>query len=178
LLNPERKKVAFLFTHFFQLVVYVTSVMESTRKNLAIAQLISRQLTGHITAAELLELQVWRKEDPVNEALWQQLTDPGQLEERITQLGEPDNRDAFAQLMQRIYAEDANPLPEEPTLSTANRSRTRLLLRYAAIALPLLVAVAAGWYFFGFYRTGTHAPVATRQQTTPLPPSNGTTADR
>lgn len=148
--------------------------MEGIRKNLAIAQLISRQLTGQITPAEMLELQAWRKEDPDHEALWQQLTDPDHLSERVAQLDQPNNSDAFAQLMQRIHTdgETARQLQEDAEvsslavahLSAERHSRLRPLLRYAAIALPLLAAVSTGWYFFHFHRAATHPPAVAQQR--------------
>jgi len=142
--------------------------MENTRKNLAIAQLISRQLTGHITAAELLELQAWRTADPDHEALWQQLTDPRQLDQRVGELEQLNNKEAFAQLMRRIHVDEKTthpaqaatpPLseassgahhhwPEENGLAATGHIRMRSLLRYAAIVVPLLAAVSAAWYFF------------------------------
>ncbi|HEY9258306.1 FecR family protein [Chitinophaga sp.] len=150
--------------------------MESTRKNLAIAQLISRQLTGHITAAEMLELQAWRNEDPDHEALWQQLTDPDQLGDRVAQLEQSNNQTAFAQLMQRIHAEEVPAaFQQEETGQAASHQTTTFIkpwLRYAAVAIPLLAVASAGWYFLRVPRAGMKAPVVAWQRSAPPPSPN------
>lgn len=124
--------------------------MENTSKHLAIAQLIAKQLAGNITPAEQRQLQAWKDEDPANEQLWQQLTNPGYLGERVQQLGEMDDKTALNKLMIRVRNQDIAGQPgitTEVPMLTLNRSRK--WLQYAAIAVPLLAAVSTGWYLHG-----------------------------
>jgi transmembrane sensor len=132
--------------------------MESTRKNLVIAQLISRQLTGQISAAEMQQLQEWREEHPDHEALWQQLTDPEQLNESVQQIDQPHSSNAFAQLMQRVHTAELEAAAQVADAAPEKR-RIHFLVRCAAVAIPLLAAAAGGWYFF-------HTPPVPAQQLT------------
>ncbi|WP_436489289.1 FecR family protein [Chitinophaga sp. ARDCPP14] len=118
--------------------------MENTSKHLVIAQLIARQLAGNITPAEQQQLQAWKKEDPAHEQLWQQLTHPGYLDERVTALGETENKTAFDKLMMQVRHLDA-----APGIPVLTRNSRRRWLQYAAIAMPLLAAISMGWYLRG-----------------------------
>ncbi|PSL42866.1 FecR family protein [Chitinophaga niastensis] len=137
--------------------------MEKTAKNIAIANLIARQLKGEISAEEMVQLQVWRAQQPGNEQLWQQLTDPDYLGERLLQLNNDDHSEAYAQLMARIKQE----------VIPMHRSHSRNWLRYAAIALPLLGTTAICWFFVSRKAPATVVSTITYNDTTAQhPPAN------
>ncbi|HVI46361.1 MAG TPA: FecR domain-containing protein [Chitinophaga sp.] len=131
--------------------------MEKIPDHIVIARLISKQLTGNITAEEMIQLEAWKQQHPEHEALWEKLTDSYYLHERVQRRRNSDREAAYDQLMKRV-----------------NKPR-RSYLRYAAIALPLLVAGALCGYLLNRKTkvnvtpsaTHTHMEMAKRQLATP-----------
>ncbi|WP_143305416.1 FecR family protein [Chitinophaga vietnamensis] len=114
--------------------------MKYISSQLNIAGLIVRQLTGEITSEEWRQLQAWRRRQPENEQLYQQLITPSYLEERLSHSSSAGRSAAYEQLIARIR--------QEPELDTPALRYSWRRWRYAAALLPIL-AIAAWWLHRG-----------------------------
>lgn len=101
--------------------------------------LIHKQFTGEITPAESAQLGLWMQESPENHQYATELRLVWEKTGEITPVFEPNLDADFALLQQRIRATD------QPVLRVV--SRTRLLMRAAAV-LVILIAAIGIWRFY------------------------------
>ncbi len=111
---------------------------------LEIADLISKHLTGQLTAQEQAQLTAWINASPANRRLWEQLNDEAYIRQHLDAL--PDTA-ATATAWQRLQTQ----LP-----SATSRISLR---RYAAAAAVLLLLIGAGTLFI-LHRQQPPAPPA------------------
>ncbi|WP_198674122.1 FecR family protein [Chitinophaga alhagiae] len=113
--------------------------MEQNEKYLDIAALIGKSLQGELTPEEAAALQAWVEESSENKALWERLTDPAYLQERVQYWEHDRDRSVhWRQLSEKI----SGKRPAGRVVAV------RKALRYAAMLLPLLLLGGAALYFF------------------------------
>jgi ferric-dicitrate binding protein FerR (iron transport regulator) len=119
-------------------------------QNLEIAALIGKFLRSELTAAEAARLEAWVEEDAAHKKLWERLTDPLYVDERLQYwVSGQDKNAAWKRLSAEISGEP------QPRFSIARKA-----LRYAAILLPLMVLGGAALYFLGIKGQKTDASLA------------------
>jgi len=110
-------------------------LMEEYRKNIEIARLIARELSGNASSEELLQLKNWLGEDPDNKAVYDSLRSRNKWDERKKILAEYDKDKEWEKLSDLVeIGPDKN--------QKIRRIFRPSVLRYAAIALLALVSVA------------------------------------
>jgi ferric-dicitrate binding protein FerR (iron transport regulator) len=109
--------------------------MEDYKKNIEIARLIARELSGNASSEELLKLKNWLGEDPDNEAVYDSLRSRDKWNERKKILADYDKDKEWEKLSDLVeIGPDKN--------QKIRRIFRPSVLRYAAIALLALVSVA------------------------------------
>lgn len=103
-----------------------------------IAELVTKFLEGKLSQDESEKLKAWINENEEHQRIWQRITDPVYLEKRL-QYWENKNTD--------IHWKTLNA--ELSRRSFTRRSIFHKTMKYAAIALPLLLVLGVGWYFLG-----------------------------
>jgi ferric-dicitrate binding protein FerR (iron transport regulator) len=122
--------------------------MEGPEQYIQIAELLAKFLKGHLNRQESEIVDSWIQENPRNRRLWEKLTNPDFLENRLKYWRQGEDTElSWRGLAAEIYAD---------------RNKTRFTIRralsYAAIILPLLLACGAGWYILS--HSGKKPPVA------------------
>jgi len=100
-----------------------------------IAKLIAKKNKGVITSSELAELEKWINEKEEHLAIYQKATDENTLLDKIEvyRLFKSD----------KVWQSIDDQLFETKTISFFPRK----FMRYAAILIPLMIAVGISWYY-------------------------------
>jgi ferric-dicitrate binding protein FerR (iron transport regulator) len=116
--------------------------MKESKEYVEVAELIGKFLKEELTAAESERLKTWIEEDDKHLDLWQRLTDPVYLEDHVRFWEDKEDKDLYwKQLADEIF----HKRPQK-------RIIFRKVLRYAAVVLPFILFLGAGFYFFNHRR--------------------------
>ena len=100
-----------------------------------IAELIAKKNKGIITSSELTELEKWIRENVDHQAIYNKATDDQSLLDKLE--------------VYRLFKKDEvwQSIDDKLTVTRTISFFPRKFMRYAAILLPIMIAVGISWYY-------------------------------
>ncbi len=123
--------------------------MEDYKKNIEIARLIARELSGNASSEELLQLKNWLEEDSGNKSVYDSIKNRSKWEERENILAEYDKEKEWEKLSDLLEANSNGHSNVQPDNQTAKKRQSLFrysFTRYAAAAVVVLMAGATFLY--------------------------------
>lgn len=110
--------------------------MENSDSYFEIAELITKFLEGRLSSEEAKKLTSWIKESEEHQKIWERLTDKTYLENNLKHWRKENHEPSWKLLEKHLFEKKSK--------------RWKIVLhqsmRYAAILLPALLLLGAGWY--------------------------------
>lgn len=129
--------------------------MEKPDLYFEIAELFTKFLEGKLSTEESEKLNKWIAEDKAHQRLWEDITNPEFLENRLQHWENSDLNTSWTLLHANLFAK-GKPYHKKLVF--------KKVMRYAAIFIPALFLLGVGWYLFG--NNGTVKQSATQTDLT------------